>query len=96
MKQQALLGFEGGSAFLDLEDLEDPWNAGIKVRLHALSEHVDAPVHRDAALQALLRHGPPFRRLTMARKMLACEGVRRPWRPWRFSSRSKRSKGVFR
>jgi len=26
----AAVGFEGGSAFLDLEDLEDPWNGGIK------------------------------------------------------------------
>jgi len=26
----AAAGFEGGSAFLDLEDLEDPWNGGIK------------------------------------------------------------------
>ncbi|CAE7758359.1 psm1 [Symbiodinium necroappetens] len=23
-------GFEGGAAFLDLEDLEDPWNGGVK------------------------------------------------------------------
>lgn len=26
----AAVGLEGGSAFLDLEDLEDPWNGGIK------------------------------------------------------------------
>lgn len=30
LTKSAAAGFEGGSAFLDLEDLEDPWNGGIK------------------------------------------------------------------